>query len=466
MSDGKIWSWLAATKARIKGRLGPLWWYSAVMFTVQRLGDLVNIYIGLWLVPHFVPSSQLGALLPLGQIGGLLGLPLAILLTPFGKFLNVFASRGEIGKIKSLLQDMLLMVLFSGVGVAIYTYWVSPIVFERMRVDGGKLVWILCGLAILGAVTPVLSNALQSLQRYRFLASSGLVLPPIRLGLLWWLLPALGVLGFFGVQLLIAVLAVAIAAWGLRHVLSARVARESYRTHLPEIARFTVPLLAFTVMGTFQSTCETFVIRHFLPDQDSAAFYILSRFAEIPCSIWGAVAIAFFPMVSERHERGEDSLGMLRQSLVIILLAGGFACLVLTWCADWLLGLTAAWAVYKPYGWLMGPLLLRILFLQAVACFTTYETACRRFGFLKYLVFIQISEMVLLYGLTGWGFFRPYLPQRWWEAVNQIHAARIDFIIWVMLAAAALGFIGGGVYLAAQRLRRRTAAAVSCGGMS
>jgi len=50
------------------------------MFGVQRLGDLINIYIGLWLVPHWIPASQLGALLPLGQIGLLLGLPLAVIL--------------------------------------------------------------------------------------------------------------------------------------------------------------------------------------------------------------------------------------------------------------------------------------------------------------------------------------------------------------------------------------------------
>ena len=463
MVNGNIGASVAGIKARVKERLGPLWWYSAIMLVVQTLGAVVNVYIGIWLVPKWVPADQLGALLPLAQVGSLLGLPLAILLTPFGKFLNVFAARGEMGKVKSLLQDMLVIVVVSGIGVAIYTYLVSPIVFARMRVDGGMLVWILCGLAILGAVTPVLSNALQSLQSYRLLAASGLLVPPIRLWMLAVLLPAMGVLGFFGVQLLVTLLGVAVAAWGLRQVLSGSVVRISYRTHLPEIARFTVPLLAFTVMGTLQSTCETFVIRHFLPDRDSAAYYILSRFAETPCAIWGALTVAFFPLVSERHERGEDSQVLLRQSLVLILLAGGFGCLILTWCADWMLGLTASWAVYKPYGWLLGPLLLRILFLQALACFTTHETACRRFGFLKFLVCIQGAEMIFLYALTGWGFFRPYLPLRWWEAVNQIHAGRIEFVIGVMLVAALLSFLVGAVYVyvQAQRLRCRAVSSAS-----
>ena len=433
-----MFSWLASTRAQVKKRLGLLWWYSAIMFSVQRLGDLVNIYTGLWLVPHWIPASQLGALLPLGQVGALLGLPLAIVLTPFLKFTNVFAARGEMGKVKALLHDMLVIVAISAVGVTIYTYLVSPFVFERMRLDGSRLVWLLCCLAVLGAVLPVLSNALQSLQRYRVMAASGLVQPPIRLAALWLLLPTLGVLGFFSVQLLIAVVGVAIAVWGLRHVLSPGLRRESYREHLPEMARFTAPLLILTVVGSLQGTCETFVIRHFLADQDSAAFYILSRFAEIPCGIWGALGIAFFPLVSERHERGEDSGRMLLHSLMIILLIGGMISVALTWCADGLLGLTPTWAVYKPYGWLLGPMLLRVLFLQAASCFTIHEIACRRFGFAWYAATLPLIEAILLYGLAGISFFQPYLPESWLRALSSLPAKRLDFVLAIMVGHAAI----------------------------
>lgn len=433
MDNGSIRLRLAAVKAHIKGRLGPLWWYAAGMFIVQRLGDLINIYIGLWLVPHWVPNSQLGALLPLGQIGALLGLPLTILLSPFGKFLNVFAAKGQIGKVKALLQDVFVVVAVSAMVVAGYTYLACPLVFERMRVGGTGLVWILCGLALTSALIPVLSTALQSLRQFPVIGAVGLVPAPVRLAALWMLLPILGVTGYFSTQLLVAVIGIAISVWGLRHVLSSGVKRESYRLHLGEIARFTVPVLFVTVAGTLQGTCESVVIRNFLPDKDSAAYYIVSRFTEIPIGIWGAVGMVYFPLISERHERGQESGRMLRNTIAFMLLAGGATGLALSLGADWLLGLTSAWRVYRPYSWLMGLLVLRTVLWLATSCFTTHEVACRRFGFVWYSATLSLIEAGLLYGLTGIGFFQPYLPANWFQTLSSIHAGRLDFVVTVMI---------------------------------
>ena len=431
------------TRRAVKERLGPLWWYSAVMFGVQALVAIISAYMGLWLVPKWVPADQLGALLPLGQVGALLGLPLAIILTPFLKFVNVFAAKGETGKVKALIQDVLAIVAVASVGVAIYTYLVCPLVFERMRVSGGGLVWLLCGLAITSALAPVFFNALQSLQRFRVIAAGGLIPPFIRLGALWLILPTLGLVGFFGTQLLIAVIGIGIAAWGLRGVLSKTIKRESYREHLREMGLFTLPILALTVASNIQGTCETVVIRHALPDVESAAYYMVSRFAEIPAGIWGAIGLVFFPFVSERHEHGMESDRMLRHAMMFIFVVGGVMGVALTWGADWLLGLTPGWCLYRPYSWLMGILVLRTVLFQAVACFFTYEIACRRFRFVLYVVVLQVCEVVFLYGLTHIGFFQPYLPPSWWNVLASIPACRLDFVVAVMLGLAVLeiGFV-------------------------
>ncbi len=434
-------SGLKSIKRRVKERLGPLWWYAAVMFGVQRLGDLINIYIGLWLVPHWIPASQLGALLPLGQIGALLSLPLAVVLTPFLKFVNVFAARGEMGKVKALIQDVLAIVAVSSVGVAIYTYLVCPLVFDRLRVGGGGLGWLLCGLAITSALAPVLANALQSLRNFRVIAASGLIPPPIRLAALWLLLPTLGLVGFFSVQLLVVVVSIGIAAWGLRNVLSPSIKRESYHGHLREIGRFTLPILILTMASSIRSTCETVVIRHALPDMESAAYYLVSRFAEIPNSFWGAISMVFFPLISERHEQGIGSNRLLRHAMMFTLAAGGVMGVALTWGADWLLGLQASWRVYRSYDWLMGVLVIRTVLFQAATCFFTYEMACRRFRFVPFIVVLECGSAGLLYGLTHVGFFRPYLPPSWRNALSSIQACRLDFVVTFMLVVSCLYFL-------------------------
>ena len=450
-----MFSGLARTKDHIKERLGPLWWYSGVMFGVQRLGDLINIYVGLWLVPQCIPASQLGALLPLTQVGALLGLPLAVILIPFLKFTNVFAAKGEMGKVKALLQDMLVIVAVSSIGVAIYTYWATPLVLERMRVGGSGLIGLLCGLAIINALAPVLSNALQSLRNFRTMAILCLIPPPIRLAVLWLTLPVLGIVGYFGVQFLAAVIGIAIAAWGLRSVLSPRVKRETYREHLREMGIFTLPLLVLNVGGAIQATCEMVVIRHVLPDADSAAFYIISRFAEITFGIWGAVSIVFFPFVSERHEQGLSSDRTLHHAMLFTLAAGGLMGLALTCRADWLLGLTPAWCVYRPYSWLMGFLVLRTVLFQTVSCFVLYEIACRRFRFVSLIVVLQLIEAGVLYGLTHIGFFQPYLPSFWWAILASIPACRLDFVAAVMLGLAVLQILGVLAILALRKYHMR-----------
>ena len=47
-----------------KKKLGPLWWYSLIIFCAQRLSDVLNILAGLWLVPKYVPEAELGAVQP------------------------------------------------------------------------------------------------------------------------------------------------------------------------------------------------------------------------------------------------------------------------------------------------------------------------------------------------------------------------------------------------------------------
>ena len=49
---------------RIHERCGDLWWYAMLLFVAQRFGDVRNMFVGMWLVPKYVPQEELGAVLP------------------------------------------------------------------------------------------------------------------------------------------------------------------------------------------------------------------------------------------------------------------------------------------------------------------------------------------------------------------------------------------------------------------
>lgn len=429
-------------KQKLKAWLGPVWWYAIVMFVVQRFGDVVNLYAGLWLIPKWVPSTDLGALLPLTQIGSMLGLPLAIILTPFTKYINTFGAREEYGKVKALLLDAFLLTAVSALVIGAYTWLSAPLVFQRLRVGHAGLVWLLCGLAVISVFMPIVNSALQALKRFRCISVMGLTAAPARLVVLLMLLPISGLIGYFSAQLMLYVTSVGIGLWGLRKALSKSVCREPYHAHLKEMGLYTLPIALLMGMSSLSTTVQYFVIRQRLPDVESAAFYFGSRFAEMPNMLWSAVAVAFFPIVSEAFEKGKSTSRLLMQSLLFTVLGGGAVAIALGLGAKWLFSVVAKWRDYEPYAYLIVWMSMTNVFRAAFACFTTHEMACRKFGFIGYAVPLSLLEAGVLVSLTGYGFFAPYLPHAWVEWMGSLHAARLEFIVWVMFASSFATFLG------------------------
>ena len=119
----------------IKNRIGDLWWYTLILFVTMRIGDVLQAVVALWLVPIYVPTEELGAVLPLISIGWVLGLPLTILLIPFMKFLSKYMAQGEYGKVKKLLRDTFILTCIVFVVMSGVAHFLMPLVFERMRVE-------------------------------------------------------------------------------------------------------------------------------------------------------------------------------------------------------------------------------------------------------------------------------------------------------------------------------------------
>jgi O-antigen/teichoic acid export membrane protein len=457
---------MIALKNKIKARLGPIWWYSIILFVAQRFGDVLNIYIGLWLVPKYVAQDQLGALLPLTQIAGVLGLPLAIILTPFSKFINTFGAKEEYGKIKALLLDVLIVVGISSVIIGIYTWHAAPVIFERLRISSTRLIWLICGITVTSLMIPLINGVLSALKRFRLMSVTGFVSTPIRLAVLLLLLPISGLLGYFASQLALNLVICLIAFWGLRGLISRDVKRESYFSHGREIIAYTLPFVVMTGVGTLSSAVQYLVIRQRLPDVESAAFYFCSRFAEIPNMIWASIGTVFFPHISDAFEKGKNTHRILMNVFAISVMGGGVIALLLGVSMGWVFGQVGFWASYRPYAYLTGWLALTNVFRVGFTVFVIHEIACRRFGFLCYSVPLALLEALLLISLTGYGFFSPYLPESWILWMGSLRAARIEFIVWVMMASSLIQFFGCLVQFLCQNRGSAGRAARTQGGAS
>lgn len=443
----------------LRTRLGPLWWYSGLLFIAMRLSDAVNAFIGIWLVPKYIPQDELGAVLPLTQVGSVLGLPMAILLVPFTKFLNVYATREEYGKVKRLLRDAFVLsgVLF--VVTLLYARLIMPMVFERMRVAKGSLGFLLILAGVLTTVAPVFVTALQALKKFNMIAVLNLLAAPVRLCALLVTMPIRAISGYFVGQCAPSLVLISLALLGLKDRLGQGVKSESYwEKDWRSIIKYTLPVAVFVTAGTFQSLIETFVIRHRLSDLDSAGYYLISRFAEIGGYAGFTLVFVLFPLAVESHERGSRSQMLLWQSMGGALLGGCLLACVYGGCGRAILRLSSSWRLYVPYVSQMTLLTVIYAVRAAGACFVNFEMACGRFRFVFYYTAIALVECVLLYVITGFSFFVGRVPLSWIQHVEAVNPCRLEFVLLAMLSASALALACSIVHVARRVLCKQKVA--------
>lgn len=432
----------------IKQRLGPLWWYTLIMFCVQRVSDVINLFVGLWLVPHYVPQSELGAVLPLVSIGSFLGLPLMIVMGPFLKYLNMYATHNEYGKVKALLRDGFILVSLIFLGIALYAQMLMPPIFERMRVAEGNLGLLIVLSGAVAAATPIATTALQGLHKFRTITLLGILGAPIRLAAMALFLPIRGLSGYFVGQTLPNLMTMGMTLLSLRQILKVK-AEPYWRADSKRMLSYLVPYGIGTVLSVSQMAVETFIIRHRLPDMESAGYYIISRFAETGYYVGMTMIFVAFPLISARHEKGISTHRLMWHSMAGTLAAGAALAVLFLFLGPLILGSLDTSRPYVGFVSHMAILTLLNAIRLASFCFINHEMACHRFSYLGYCSLLTIFEVVTLYGLTGYQFFAPYVPEDWLRAVAAFNPCRLSVVLSIMFTNSMLIF--GAVLIHALR---------------
>ena len=421
--------------AIFKSKFGEFWWHSLLLFLAIRVSDLVNAFIGLWLVPKFVPGDELGAVLPLTHFATLLSLPAAIFGLVFLKRLNVLAVNGERGKMKSMLRTVFTaMAVFLVITLVIARCTMTPIL-ERMRIERGSLGILIVATGLTGAIAPVYANALQALKRFNALSVLHILGAPIRLVVALVTMPIRAISGYFVAQSAVSFWQIGISLFSLRKELGAEVRAEPYwnRETLRTFLKCGL-FLALLHAQTIAAFVESLVIRQRLPAVDSAAYYMISRFAEIGTYAGATLTAVMFPYVSEAAEKrtGSDHRIILRSTLASlafgILCAIGFG-LVGKWALAWTPG-GSAYTAYVPQ---MVLLTLVVTLFMSLNCYVIGQVAADRFGFLKWYVPLHLLYSGALLFITGYGYFETWLPPGPLNAIRWINRCGLNFILVAML---------------------------------
>ena len=160
-------SWIHDHLLAARRRLGPLWWHTSLMFVSSRIGDIVSVYIGILLVPAVLSEEKLGAVVPVIKLTPLVAAPLSVLLATGLKYISVFESRGQRGRTKALLRDLILISAVLSVLLVGVLGFGRTFIQERLKIEDPLVIWLVAALAVLTFWTPLAQTFARGLKKFK-----------------------------------------------------------------------------------------------------------------------------------------------------------------------------------------------------------------------------------------------------------------------------------------------------------
>lgn len=411
---------------RLHARVGDLWWYSAMIFVACRSGDVIQAFIGLWLVPKYVGPNELGAVLPLQQLASLFTVPLAIVAVVFSKYVNTYATRGEYGKVKSFIHDVILISAALFLVCIAAAYLLIPHFYERLNVSAGSLTILVLAAGFAANISNLFSSALQGLKKFKSMTVQTLISAPIRLVTLLIAMPFRPLSGYLLGQTTPAASCSIFAACSLHNDLKRITPDTSWRKDLPEILHYLWPVAIYSTFSALFGTIILTIYRQRLPELESSTYYLLSRFAEIAGYIGASLSTVLIPIASESHEQGKNPIKQLNQSLWGIGLFGLAFAAVFYLLGGHLFACVHDWRQYAEHAYLLPLLSINVSLSTAICTCCSYEMACRRFTGPFGILVINLLWTVFLVAFTGYDFFHGILPNQLVDWMGSLHIASLQ----------------------------------------
>ena len=398
---------------KLHAKLGDFWWYSLMLFCACRAADVLNAVVGLWLVPKYVGPSELGAVMPLTSFAGFLALPVGIFAMTFAKEMTTLATNGEYGKMKSLMRGV-----FIGAGIFLVLALVIsrltlPLFLERIRIAEGSLGFLVVASAFISTVFPVYQNALQALKRFKSISVINIIGAPIRLVVMLIAMPFRALSGYFIGQAAPPAFSIAASVYALRKELAVPAVPYWSRSVIRHFLGLLLGMAAYQVTSGLLGLVEQTALRQRLPEIESAAYYMTTRFSDIASFVCGTLTMVLFPFTASLAAEGKPTRPLVIKSSLAMLATGALLALAFAIVGRPLLSILPDGDKYADYAWAI-PWLIGILSLSAIQNFhTNTEVSAGRFGFLKWWVPLHVVFAAGLLAVTGYGYFIAYLPSSW-----------------------------------------------------
>ena len=413
-----------------------------MLFCACRAADLLNAFVGLWLVPKYVDPSELGAVMPLTQFANFLALPIAVFANTFRNEVSRLSIGKEFGKLKTLMRSVFIataIFLFVAIIVARFTL---PIFLERIRIVEGSLGMIIIATAFITAVAPIFTNTSQALGKFKANALMNLVGAPLRLLTMLAAMPFRPLAGYFVGQGASPSFNIVASVVALRKELSVKA--ESYwdRATMRKFARLLAIFLASGAAASVATLVESTVLRQRLPDLDSAGYYMATRFSDISNFLYCTLVFTLFPFTAALAAKGRDLRPLILKSAVATIGFSALVALPFFFFGEAILAFLPHGEQYSAYWWaILWQIGINTL-VAIIGLYVTAELSANRFGFMKWMIPLDLVYPALLLLITGHGYLAEIIPASWTAFLDAHNIRSLDTMLWWMAAASAIKVIG------------------------
>ena len=419
---------------KLHARLGDFWWYSLMLFCACRAADLLNAFVGLWLVPKYVDPSELGAVMPLTNFANFLAMPIAAFANTFRNELTRLSINSEFGKLKTLMRGVFIataIFLFIAIVIAHFTL---PLFLERIRIVEGSLGLIIIAASFVSAISPVYSNALQTLKKFKEYSVINIIGAPVRLLTMLVAMPFRALTGYFIGQAATPAFTMAASVFVLKKELSAQA--EPYWSTVT-FKKFSTILAIFFAFGSstgLYALVESMVLRQRLPDLDSAGYYMATRFSEIASYLNGALCFTIFPFTAELAKNRHNDISMLLKATVVNMAFCSILAVFFFFAGRPLLALLPHGNDYVAYWWAIPWMILIMAIHAFISLFITVRFSESRFGFMKWMIPFDLAGSALLLLITGYGYYAHLLPVTFAKFLDTHNIKTLGAMFWWLTA--------------------------------
>ena len=405
-----------------------------MLFCACRAADLMNAFVGLWLVPKYVDPSELGAVQPLTQFAEFLAIPIAAFANTFRNELTRLSINKEFGKLKTLMRGVFVATAVFLFLAIILAHFLLPAFLERIRIVEGSLGLVIIAASFVGAVAPIYSNALQALKKFKAQSILSIFGAPVRLIAMLVAMPFRAITGYFVGQTSVSVFTISASVISLNKELSGKA--EPYWNR--DVCRKYITIFAIFAMWSLSvrgyTLTESTILRQRLPDIDSAGYYIATRFSEIASFLAATLSFTIFPFSAYQAANNVDTRPLILKALF----ANAAFCMLIALpfliFGRQILFLVPNGVQYAQFWWAI-PWLIMLTWLSSIfGFFSTAEVAANRFGFLKWAVPLDSVYATILILITGHGYFTGFIPASWSEYLSAHNIYSLQTMLWWMTA--------------------------------